>query len=373
VVGKDQPIAYALDGYPIYGLTEPDGSTPTKLDNFNGHETPALGYHYHSSLKYPYVNGGFHGEVVELDGQVDPQPRAQGVREALTALRGAKITDFTTKAPKTYSLKYEIGGETRFVNYVIHDDGTVKLDFVDGRGQVRTETYAARQRGTGGGDRPPGEPKGKGGQKKRPGKGGPPPKGRPPGDSANPRPPRDEHTSPAPLILTPKRSGNFVLHSSAVTNAGALPTEFAGDGAGSTLPLDWKGAPAGTKSYALVMDHLAPGNEMKCYWTMWDIPADVTSFPKNVQCIGKLGPGFKGQLGYEPPHSQGPGLKTYTLTVYALSESPQLSQPQREVTREVLLTAIKDSILDSAELKVTYTRSDNAAERGPGQKKGKQK
>ena len=92
VVGAGKPIAYALDGYPIYGLTEPNGAVPEQLDSYNGHETAGLGYHYHGSTKYPYVNGGFHGVVVEKDGQVEPQPRAMGVRPALTALRGAKIT-----------------------------------------------------------------------------------------------------------------------------------------------------------------------------------------------------------------------------------------------------------------------------------------
>ena len=77
VVGKGAAIAFALDGYPILGLTEPDGSKPVGLDSFNGHDSPSLGYHYHASRQYPYVNGGFHGEVVERVGQVDPQPRAR--------------------------------------------------------------------------------------------------------------------------------------------------------------------------------------------------------------------------------------------------------------------------------------------------------
>src|SRR6185295_3122849 len=117
-VGKSLPIAYARDGYPIYGLSDPDGSAPAKLDTFYGHETPALGYHYHGSAKYPYVNGGFHGEIVEAGGQVEPQPRAQPVREAGVPLRGARITGFTSK-DKTYSLKYETGGEIRYINYVL--------------------------------------------------------------------------------------------------------------------------------------------------------------------------------------------------------------------------------------------------------------
>ena len=105
------------------------------------------------------------------------------------------------------------------------------------------------------------------------------------------------------------------------------------------------------------MDHLAPGNVMKHYWTMWDIPTSTTSLPKNVKGVGKLGTSFKGQVGYEPPHSQGPGAKTYVLTVYALSSPLQITQPPREVNREVLLAAMKDKVLASSSLHVVYTRS----------------
>lgn len=359
VLGKDKPIAYALDGYPIYGLAEPDGFAPAQLDASNGHTTAALGYHYHASLKYPYVNGGFRGEVVERDGQVDPQPRAVGVREALQALRGARITGFTNQTPR-FSLKYEVGAEMRLVNYTLLDSGAVKFDFVDGRGQTRTETYSPQQRGPGG-DRPPGEPKGKDGQKKGPGKGPPPPP-----------PERAAKTGTPPFVLTAKRTGNLVLSSPVVKEGGALPAEFTGDGAGVSPPLEWRGAPLGTKSFAVVMDHVAPGNDMKCYWTLWDIPANATSLPRNARDIGKLGAGFKGQTGYEPPHSQGPGLKSYTIHLYALAAPPQLDRPPREVTREVLLTAIKDLVLDSAELKVTYTRPGSAGApdgKGKGERK----
>jgi hypothetical protein len=147
IVGKGKPVAYALDGYAIYGFTEPDGSKVEGLDQFNGHTTPELGYHYHATKTYPYLNGGFHGEVVERDGQVDPQPRAAGVREALPPLRGAKITGFESKDNKSFSIKVEVGNETRYVNYVINENGSVKFDFVDDKGKVRTETYSPRKRG----------------------------------------------------------------------------------------------------------------------------------------------------------------------------------------------------------------------------------
>ena len=123
-----------------------------------------------------------------------------------------------------------------------------------------------------------------------------------------------------------KPVASFVLTSPEVADGGNLPVDYTGDGSGATPPLAWKGAPAGTKSYALIMDHLAPGNVMKRYWTIWDIPAGTTSLPKNVQGIGKVGTSFKGQPGYEPPHSQGPGAKTYVLTIYALSAPLQITR-----------------------------------------------
>lgn len=146
VVGAGRPIAYALDGYAIYGFDEPDGSQVENLDEFNGHSTPELGYHYHATKGYPYLNGGFHGEVMERDGQVHPQPEAVGIRPALPPLRGAKITGFENLGHKNYSLKLQVGREVRYVKYVLNDNGSVHFDFVDGQGRVTSETYSPRKR-----------------------------------------------------------------------------------------------------------------------------------------------------------------------------------------------------------------------------------
>ncbi len=374
IVGKGMPIAYALDGYPIYGLTEPDGTAPAGLDAFNGHTTAALGYHYHGSTKYPYVNGGFHGEVVERDGQVDPQPRANPVREALQALRGAKITGFESTGASSYKLTYEVNGERRAVLYAINADGTFPFEFQNGREGTTKQVYTLRERGGGGprpeGGRPQRGPGGGGDRPPRPGggPGGPPPRegggNRRGGPQADRRPNEggaQEAASPFGPDALKKPSASFVLTSPEVKDGGALPIDYTGDGSGATLPLTWRGAPAGTQSYTLVMDHLAPGNQMKSYWTMWDIPTSVTSLAKNAQGVGKVGTSFRGQLGYEPPHSQGPGAKTYVLTVYALSSPLQITQSPREVNRDILLAAMKDKVLASASMSVVYTRSGSAS------------
>jgi phosphatidylethanolamine-binding protein (PEBP) family uncharacterized protein len=156
-----------------------------------------------------------------------------------------------------------------------------------------------------------------------------------------------------PELVTATPSG-FTLTSPDVLDGGRLPAEYTCDGAGSTLALTWSGAPAGTKSYAVIMHHIAP-ETIHWYWVLYDIPVDVTSLPKNVTGIGILGNNINnGRVEYSPPCSKGPGDKTYTYTIYALSAQPQLSVPASQVNRAVLLDAIKDITLTSAELDVIY-------------------
>jgi hypothetical protein len=148
-VGKGNPIAFALDGYPIFGLTEPDGSLVSKLDEFNGHEITGkpgnvVRYHYHATRNYPYINGGFHGNVTESGGQVDPQPRIDPLRPAGEPLPGATITGFDRPRPGAYSLTYTIQGETRNLNYALLPDGSYRFDSIDGTGKTQSNSYRPR-------------------------------------------------------------------------------------------------------------------------------------------------------------------------------------------------------------------------------------
>lgn len=392
IVGKGKPVAFALDGYPIYGLTEPDGSQVVGLDEFNGHTSVELGYHYHATKNYPYLNGGFHGEVLEVDGQVTPQPRTGGVREALPPWRGAKIIGFEAKENKSYSLHVEVGRQQHSVHYQLLEDGAVRFEFVDADGSTRSETYQPRAQGRGGrgggqgggggaprerpdGDQPPGDRPPRGGQGNRPpgqGAGGKPPEGpRGPGggrggqgrqgDRGSMRPGEqsekgEDGTKTPPLILHPNKSGKFVLTSPAFAEGDSLPDAFNGNGQGVTPPLEWTGVPEGTKSFALVMDHIDRDNYLKTYWNLYNIPAEVRSLPSDVQGVGTIGATWKRDKAYVPPHSAGGGKQTYTIHLYALSAIPELDASQGPVTREVLLKEIEPFILDSSELNVTYQR-----------------
>ncbi|CAB4859714.1 unannotated protein [freshwater metagenome] len=157
--------------------------------------------------------------------------------------------------------------------------------------------------------------------------------------------------------------GAFTLKSPVVTEAGALPAAYTCDGAGSTLPLKWTNPPKGTKSYALVMHHVPPEGVAHWYWVAWDIPSTTTQLAVNAKNFGKLGGNSVNRnIGYTPPCSKGPGDKTYTYTLYALSKSAGLgSTSTATVSRDTLLAAIAPITLGKAVLNVTYSRPSSAA------------
>jgi gluconolactonase len=151
-------------------------------------------------------------------------------------------------------------------------------------------------------------------------------------------------------------TGSFTLTSPELPSDGRLPIEYTCDGASSTLAMAWNGAPDGTVGYAVIMHHVASPEDIHYYWVLYNIPADVTSLSKNFTGIGTLGNNsVNGRTEYSPPCSKGPGDKTYTYTVYALSAQPQLSVPASEVDRAILLAAIQNITLASAELNVLYS------------------
>jgi hypothetical protein len=143
-LGPRLPLGFALDGYPLYGLLEPDGSSPGTLDAFNGHTDAQGNYHYHCSKTYPYVNGGFHGQVTEIGGQVDPQPRVVSpVPQPLGGARDAVFTAFTNSAPDRYSTTYRLNGQSYIVNWVLNRAaGTVQFEFINPNGSATTKTYS---------------------------------------------------------------------------------------------------------------------------------------------------------------------------------------------------------------------------------------
>jgi Raf kinase inhibitor-like YbhB/YbcL family protein len=88
----------------------------------------------------------------------------------------------------------------------------------------------------------------------------------------------------------------------------------------TTPPLTWAGAPAGTKSIALVFDDADAPITPYVYWVVFDIGPGTSALAE-----GQLPPGARearGTAGYDRYDAPcpGPGGHGYRFTVYALNQ-----------------------------------------------------
>lgn len=127
--------------------------------------------------------------------------------------------------------------------------------------------------------------------------------------------------------LTPDAPSTMTVNSAAFSQ-GVLPQRFTCHGGKSgkiSPPLDWTGAPSGTKSYAIVVDDAAAPITPYIYWIVFDIPQATTDIQNGPQ----LPPGARqaenslGQASYDPPCPDAPG-HSYRFTVYALRSTVNL-------------------------------------------------
>lgn len=142
-----QPIAYALDGFPVFGSVEPDGTAMISLDSYHGHEY-ADDYHYHGTNTYPYMIGAMRGEVT-LSGtspqsQIEPQPVASAFRGDPHGINSDNLI-ITSLVEKTggmgYVLTYTSDGTEGSVDYSWDANNLYTFIFNDINGSTTTETF----------------------------------------------------------------------------------------------------------------------------------------------------------------------------------------------------------------------------------------
>jgi hypothetical protein len=142
-----KPIAFALDGFAVYGAKEPDGSTMKTLDECHGHLGSNNVYHYHGTNDYPYVVGSMKGKVTldpstpAPENQIIPQAFTNPLRPALTPLNGASITTFSAPSSNSYLLTYKIGAKTGSVQYSWTNTNLYTFVFTDVDGKQTNATY----------------------------------------------------------------------------------------------------------------------------------------------------------------------------------------------------------------------------------------
>jgi Raf kinase inhibitor-like YbhB/YbcL family protein len=150
----------------------------------------------------------------------------------------------------------------------------------------------------------------------------------------------------------------LTLSSPAFTNDSNIPSKFTCD-AGQPNPspaLAWTDAPAGTKSFALIMhDPDAPMAGGFTHWVLFDIPATTMALPEGFQA-GSVG--VSGNSGFRRAGYGGPcpptGTHHYHFTLSAL-DVPTLGL-QAGATKADVEKAIAGHVLGTADLVGLYQR-----------------
>ena len=155
----------------------------------------------------------------------------------------------------------------------------------------------------------------------------------------------------------------FVLSSPAFKNGDPLPLIYSNGDKNLSPPLQWKGAPADTKSYVLINDDPDAPTPTKNWnhWVVWNIPADCAELKEGAGIKGSKLTGFSapvsqgitdfGYAGYGGPAPPS-GTHRYFFKLYALKSSLKLASGSGKVKVE---TAMKELILAQAELMGTFT------------------
>ena len=154
----------------------------------------------------------------------------------------------------------------------------------------------------------------------------------------------------------------FTLSSPSFRNNQPMPAKHSCEGEDASPELKWEGAPAGTKSFALIADDPdAPGGSW-VHLVMYGVPANATQLPEKVAKTDtvaaltgvKQGMNDFGKPGYGGPcPPRGHGIHHYHFRLYALDAELNVAP---RVTRKQLEAAMKGHILAQAELVGTYQR-----------------
>ncbi|MGD0061432.1 MAG: YbhB/YbcL family Raf kinase inhibitor-like protein [Verrucomicrobiia bacterium] len=154
----------------------------------------------------------------------------------------------------------------------------------------------------------------------------------------------------------------FTFSSPSFRNKQPMPAKHSCEGEDASPALKWEGAPAGTKSFALIADDPdAPGGTW-VHWVAYAIPASATELPESIAQTDtiaapaglKQGMNDFGRVGYGGPcPPRGHGVHHYYFRLYALDAELNLAPG---VKRHQLDAAMKGHILAQTELVGTYQR-----------------
>ena len=144
----------------------------------------------------------------------------------------------------------------------------------------------------------------------------------------------------------------------AFTPGAPVPRDNTCDGADLSPAIEWSQVPAGTRSFALVVDDPdAPGGTFT-HWGAYDIPVTMHRLPEGA---GVIGADFaQARNDFDAPFYNGPcpprhrGAHRYRFTLYAL-DVPRIDPGPHPLVLD-LEKAMEGHVLASAQVVASYAR-----------------
>ena len=353
-IGSNQPLAYALDGYPVYGYTE------ETLDDAFGRLDSEGNYRYHAKTTAPYYMPMVMGKItldpnsIAPNDQIYPQPVQNPIRPSndFKPVDGATVTGFSQTGTNAFSFEYTVSGTKYYVNYNWDDDCKFTYSYVDENGSTTNlPTYGAiadtsenievysnvnfcQDVNLGDSNYAVSDNT---------------------STSANESTETETSDSTSDTSVTgfsvSSENSNFTLSSVAVDTDGemldAYKCEKKTNGIENSIPIAWSNVPEGTGSLAISIHGFPNPTDTNSYLTLWNIDPSITEIPYGEANSGSwfMGPNKDGaSISYSSPCNPSGGSTTYYMTIYALSETPS-SLPDSD-SLEVNYTTLIESLTE---------------------------
>ena len=152
---------------------------------------------------------------------------------------------------------------------------------------------------------------------------------------------------------------NLQITSTAFAEGQPIPDQFTCAGQDVSPPLQWTGAPAGTKSFAFIADDPDAPMGTWVHWVIYNLPPTMTSLAENTPPSPELPDGSKqgvndfGNIGYGGPCPPPGKPHRYFHKIYALDTALNL---RSGATKKELLRAMSGHVLGEGQLMGTYQR-----------------
>jgi len=162
----------------------------------------------------------------------------------------------------------------------------------------------------------------------------------------------------AVIIMGGEAVMEMKVTSSAFKEGEMIPKSYAGDGDNMSPPLNWTGAPQGTRSFAIISDDPDAPRGDWVHWVVFNIPASVTSVDEGIPQEKLLADGSRQgtndsrKIGYDGPCPPS-GVHRYFFKVHALDTMLDLKSG---AAKKELLKAMEGRILAKGHIMGRYKR-----------------